>query len=156
VVVLAFDGDQFAATSYGATKAKCAAVGRWIDDLSDRLSSGELPAPRLRSDNPLQEIDNPTSNINGLGVRELHELRVFRPSNGLGARSDNLCRDAFPCAVCGSDNLSPHRPPGLPTRQRPRSVISMIELSRTVFVSLRGMGFSVRHPVSGGGSAVRR
>jgi hypothetical protein len=30
------------------------------------------------------------------------------------------------------------RPPGLPTRQRPRSVISMIELCLTVFVSLRG------------------
>jgi hypothetical protein len=52
VVVLAFDGDQFAATSYGATKAKCAVVGRWIDDLGDRLSRGELPAPRLRSANP--------------------------------------------------------------------------------------------------------
>jgi hypothetical protein len=68
VVVLAFDGDQFAATSYGATRAKCAAAGRWIDDLSDRLGSGELPAPRLRSDNPLQEIDNPTGE-NGPGVR---------------------------------------------------------------------------------------
>jgi hypothetical protein len=51
--------------------------------------------------------DNPSSDINDLGtpVAELHELRVFRPSNGLGAWSDNLCRDAFPCAVRGSDNL---------------------------------------------------
>jgi hypothetical protein len=50
VVILAFDGDQFAATSYGATKAKCAVVGRWIDDLGGRLGSGELPAPNFEQE----------------------------------------------------------------------------------------------------------
>lgn len=47
VVVLAFTGDEFAATSYGETKAKCSITAKWLDNLCDQLSTGALPAPPL-------------------------------------------------------------------------------------------------------------
>jgi uncharacterized protein YbjQ (UPF0145 family) len=48
VVIIAFNGDRLAMTSYGATKAKCAATGRWVDMVADDLASGRMAAPDLR------------------------------------------------------------------------------------------------------------
>lgn len=46
VVVIAFDGTgRYAVTSYGATKAECAAVRPLCDAVADGLASGALPAP---------------------------------------------------------------------------------------------------------------
>lgn len=45
VVVIAFTADDFAITSYGVTKAKCAEAGRWVDRLCDDLSGGKLSPP---------------------------------------------------------------------------------------------------------------
>jgi uncharacterized protein YbjQ (UPF0145 family) len=47
VVVIAFSGEQLAMTSYGETKAKCAATGRWVDYLGKELETGRLSAPVL-------------------------------------------------------------------------------------------------------------
>jgi hypothetical protein len=47
VVVLAFSGDNFAATSYGETKQKCAITAKWLDCLCDQLTTGKLAAPPL-------------------------------------------------------------------------------------------------------------
>jgi hypothetical protein len=52
VVIIAFDEGMFAATSYGATRAKCAVAGKWLDGLADKLTSGELPAPEFGDDCP--------------------------------------------------------------------------------------------------------
>jgi hypothetical protein len=45
--VIAFSGEQLAMTSYGETKAKCAATGRWVDYLGKELETGRLAAPVL-------------------------------------------------------------------------------------------------------------
>lgn len=45
VVVFAFSGDQFAGTSYGVTKAQCAIIGKWLDQIVAMLAAGTLPAP---------------------------------------------------------------------------------------------------------------
>lgn len=46
VVIVAFDGTgRYAVTSYGATKAECAAVRPLCDAVADALASGVLPAP---------------------------------------------------------------------------------------------------------------
>lgn len=47
VVVIAFGGDDFAMTSYGETKAKCTATGKWVDLIANELSTGRIPAPIL-------------------------------------------------------------------------------------------------------------
>lgn len=47
VVVIAFDGNSFAITSYGATKDKCARTAKWVDQLSADLEAGKLVAPAL-------------------------------------------------------------------------------------------------------------
>jgi hypothetical protein len=47
VVVIAFDGEQFSMTSYGETKAKCAATGRWVDHVGDLLAQGLIDPPAL-------------------------------------------------------------------------------------------------------------
>lgn len=46
VVVVAFDGTgHYAVTSYGTTKAECAAVRPLCDAIADELASGALPTP---------------------------------------------------------------------------------------------------------------
>ncbi len=47
VVVFAFSEGRFAAASYGATKEKCAAAGRWLDRIVDEMGAGKAPAPDL-------------------------------------------------------------------------------------------------------------
>jgi uncharacterized protein YbjQ (UPF0145 family) len=47
VVVLAFQGEHFALASYGATKAKCAATARFVDDLAADITRGLIPPPRF-------------------------------------------------------------------------------------------------------------
>lgn len=47
VVVIAFDGENFSMTSYGETKAKCAATGKWVDRIGDMLARGEILPPAL-------------------------------------------------------------------------------------------------------------
>ena len=47
VVVIAFNGDDFAVTSYGKDKAACEAAGKWIDQLTDKLETGVIEAPRI-------------------------------------------------------------------------------------------------------------
>lgn len=49
VVVVAFDGDGcYAVTSYGETKAECAAVALLCDAIANDLTSGRLPMPESR------------------------------------------------------------------------------------------------------------
>jgi len=45
VVVIAFDGKSFAATSYGDTRARCASAAKWIDNLTEKLECGMMAAP---------------------------------------------------------------------------------------------------------------
>lgn len=46
VVVVAFDGmRRYSVTSYGETKAECAAVRPTCDAIADGIASGLLPAP---------------------------------------------------------------------------------------------------------------
>lgn len=47
VVILTFDGQVVAGTSYGATKAKCRITGKWMDNLIDAMSAGILDAPKV-------------------------------------------------------------------------------------------------------------
>ena len=45
VVILAFGGDTVAGASYGTTKGKCQATGRWMDEIIDRMTSGKMLPP---------------------------------------------------------------------------------------------------------------
>lgn len=45
VVILAFGEDMVAGASYGATKAKCAITGRWMDKLIDTMAAGKMSPP---------------------------------------------------------------------------------------------------------------
>lgn len=45
VVVIAFKEHDFAMTSYGATKDKCAALGKWLDGFYEDLVMGRIPEP---------------------------------------------------------------------------------------------------------------
>jgi hypothetical protein len=44
VVIIAFKGDAVAGASYGRTKPKCVAAGKWMDWLIDGMEDG-LPRP---------------------------------------------------------------------------------------------------------------
>ena len=45
IAVFAFSGESLAATSYGSSKELCARMKAWIEDVSGRLESGDLPNP---------------------------------------------------------------------------------------------------------------
>ena len=45
VVVLAFKGERFTGTSYGATKAKCKATGKFLDDVCGLIELGVIAPP---------------------------------------------------------------------------------------------------------------
>ena len=47
VVVFAFVNGQVSAASYGETKAKCAALGKWLDTIVDGMGDTSIPAPRI-------------------------------------------------------------------------------------------------------------
>ncbi len=44
-IVILFDGDRFAAASYGTTKAECGRVGKTLDAIADLLTAGKIPPP---------------------------------------------------------------------------------------------------------------
>jgi len=44
-VVLLFDDDQFAVAEWGKDRIECARLKRLVDAITDKISSGDLPAP---------------------------------------------------------------------------------------------------------------
>lgn len=44
-IVILFDGERYAAVSYGTTKAECKAVAKTVDDIADGLAAGRITAP---------------------------------------------------------------------------------------------------------------
>lgn len=47
VAVFAFVDGRVVAASYGETKDKCTALGRWLDRMVDGMCEGKFPAPPL-------------------------------------------------------------------------------------------------------------
>lgn len=45
VIVIAFDTESFAASSYGQTRAECGDVGAVLDFIADGLRDRSIPAP---------------------------------------------------------------------------------------------------------------
>jgi hypothetical protein len=58
VVVLAFNDGSVAGASYGRTKAKCAATGKWMDALIDEMGADEIGAGPLASRRPTNRFPN--------------------------------------------------------------------------------------------------
>lgn len=44
-VVIVFDGDDFAVAEYGKDRAECSRLKTLVIAISDKLASGDLPAP---------------------------------------------------------------------------------------------------------------
>lgn len=42
VIVLAFDGSEYGGASFGHTRAYCAKLGKVLDQIGDRLRTGEI------------------------------------------------------------------------------------------------------------------
>ena len=44
-VVIMLDDEQFAVAEWGRDKAECSKLKRFVDAISDRIASGDLPTP---------------------------------------------------------------------------------------------------------------
>lgn len=48
VIVIAFEGNRYAAASYGETRAACASTGKTLDAIVGHMDQGFIAAPEVR------------------------------------------------------------------------------------------------------------